>query len=232
MQDIAAFEISARSDTKVCGHDRGVFLSNNLGDFLRRPGKKPALLALALRIGTVGVGGGIERAAGRGHVSFDVLQNLAGRACKILPAGRLIPLEVDDREQRVVVEHFFKVWHEPFRIGRVAMKAPARMIIHAARRHFLKRRFGHLEIPRLAGAPVVAKQDPYRHAAGKLGSAPRAAVGLVVARAVEGGCFAEHLRGRQARPRNWLQHRGDARRDLLGPLGDLIGMFVVGPPQL
>src|SRR5947209_16703173 len=54
-------------------------------------------------------------------------------------------VQISDGELRLIVEHFFEVWHVPVTIDRVTVKSAADVIVHSARGHFAKREQGHFE---------------------------------------------------------------------------------------
>ena len=53
--------------------------------------------------------------------------------------------QIGDRELRLVVEHLFEMRHEPALVHRIAMKAAAELIVHAAVGHRAQRVERHVE---------------------------------------------------------------------------------------
>jgi hypothetical protein len=88
---------------------------------------------------TVGVFRGKEAAILRRHLSSHVIEDAAGDVFEFRFARDLESVEICDRELRLVVEHFFEMWHVPQGIDRVAMEATSEMIVNSARRHFAQR---------------------------------------------------------------------------------------------
>ena len=74
----------------------------------------------------------------RGHVARDVVENITRNRFHLRVVRDLKRVEIDDGELRLIVKHLFEVRHVPVAIDRVAMKAAAQMIVHAASRHFAK----------------------------------------------------------------------------------------------
>ena len=109
-------------------------------DFIRRPHEEPALNPFGVR-----VGGRVEAALRRGHLPEDVVQCLAGDAAVVQLPGDLERLDVRARQERVVVEHLLEVGHEPLRVGRVARKPAADLVVHAASGHGVQRLADHVQ---------------------------------------------------------------------------------------
>ena len=59
----------------------------------------------------------------------------------------------------VVVQHLFKMRHQPDRIDRVAVKPAAELIVDSAARHFVERVRDHFAAPvrRLSGGDIEAE---------------------------------------------------------------------------
>src|SRR5438067_2144641 len=60
-----------------------------------------------------------------GHLAEHILQHLAADASVVGVAGRLVRIEVDGSEKRIIVQHLLEVRHEPDIIDAVAMEAAA-----------------------------------------------------------------------------------------------------------
>src|SRR5438067_12301526 len=86
----------------------------------------------------VRVFGGEKSALCRGHVARDVVENIARNRFHLRVVRDLKRIEVSDGKLGLIVKHLFEVRHVPVAIDRVAMKAAAQMIVHAASRHFAK----------------------------------------------------------------------------------------------
>jgi hypothetical protein len=79
--------------------------------------------------------GGVESSGRTGELAGHVLENIARHPAKALVAGRLFRLEAVNRDLRLIVEHLLEMRHQPTFVHRVAMKAPADMIVDPAPCH-------------------------------------------------------------------------------------------------
>ncbi len=111
VQDVVAFEVAAGGDA-VMAHEARRVGAQPLAQLGLRPDEELPLLALG-----VGVGGRIETALRRGHLAQHVVQGLAQHAGEVGAPGDLERLGVGHGQQRVVVQHLFKVGHQPARVG-------------------------------------------------------------------------------------------------------------------
>ncbi len=93
--------------------------------------------------------------------------------------GDLIGFNVDTREERIVVEHFFKMGDQPSGVRRVAREAAADMVIDPAGRHHIQGLGHHGQRVGIARSPMAAKQERETRGGGKLGRCSKAAMGLV-----------------------------------------------------
>ncbi len=72
------------------------------------------------------------------HLPHHVLERILRDVGKEPIGGQLIRLEAGQRDLRLVVQHLLEVRHAPVGVDRVAMKAAAHVIAHAAERHWLQ----------------------------------------------------------------------------------------------
>ena len=168
-QNIPPFKVTFLGDV-IRGHKSVRLRTQHGSDLVRRPDEKPALLPLA-----VGVLGGIK-AAGRtcgepfgfaqgrpgrtiGHLADDVIERLLRDGAFEWIAGHLPGVQVDAGQLGVVVEHFFKMGHEPMVVHRVAMEAAADLVVHAPIRHRIQGQGHHVQCPILTRDVVVAQQE-------------------------------------------------------------------------
>ena len=83
--------------------------------------------------------GGVEAAVRMPQIAQDV----ADRLVQHLPVDRrrcdLRGVQVDPREQRLVIEHLLEVRHEPDAVDGIAREAAAEVVVHPARRHGAER---------------------------------------------------------------------------------------------
>src|ERR687894_310048 len=89
MENVSAFEVSHLSDAE-------------------EPAEKVAFFSFA-----VGVLSRVETAFRVSHFSQHVIQGLFGDAAVQLSLGELVSMEVEAGPPRLVVEHLFKVGHQP-----------------------------------------------------------------------------------------------------------------------
>src|ERR1044072_7104359 len=89
-------------------------------------------------------------------------------------------MEVEAREQGVVVEHLLEVRNQPARVGRVTMKATAELIVDAALSHLATGMADNVECLLITG-PIVSVQEKLKtHRRWKLGRAAKTAVSRIV----------------------------------------------------
>ena len=157
----ASLELSRRLDAVQLGDDRSVRAEHRL-ELGRRPGEEVALLHLAVRSGTVGIGRRIETTRWRGHLACDVVEGLAHDLGEVIATGHLPGLQIDDGEQCVVVEHLLEVGHQPARFGGIAMEAADQVIAHPARGHLLERQRCHRERALIAATAMDAQEQSHR----------------------------------------------------------------------
>jgi hypothetical protein len=89
-------------------------------------------------------------------------------------------LRVDAQQLALVVEHLLEVRDQPVRVGAVAVKAPAELIVDAPASHAVQRENDLLERPRRCAVDRLGQEDRLQvRGRRKLGRAPEAAVGAV-----------------------------------------------------
>lgn len=93
----------------------------------------------------------------------------------------LVGLCVGHGDERLVVEHLFKVRDKPLCIGGVPMKSESDMVVYAAPAHGLQSLLHHLQGELLAASLPVAQQEEQIMGCGKLGGSAEAAVLGVIA---------------------------------------------------
>ena len=94
--------------------------------------------------------------------------------------SELVVVQVQPRQQRIVVKHFLKVRHQPFGIRRIAMKPATELIVDAAPGHLRTSVANNLERLLLAGAMKDPQQEFQGHRGRKLGRAAKAAIDTIV----------------------------------------------------
>ena len=130
----------------------------------------------------VGVGGGEKGAVvGPEYVAHE-RQRCPRGGFKPGITGELPGINELRHEQRVVVEHLFKVRHEPAIVDAVAVHAAADLIEQPATDHPPHRQQPHLSAGRIAGSFAVPKERTHRRLRRKLRRRPHAAILFVEAR--------------------------------------------------
>ncbi len=112
-----------------------------------------------LRRDAVGVLGRIETAAAICHLAHDVLKRVRRHVQKEPVARHLRALDVREHELRLVVEHLLEMRHPPRRVDRIAMKAAADVVAHAAECHRAERPQHHVAGEGVSCPRVLAQQE-------------------------------------------------------------------------
>ena len=85
-------------------------------------------------------------------------------------------------EQRVVVEHFFKVGNQPAFIRRIPGKPSPDVVVHASGGHGIQRFTGHLKDVLRPGALVLPEEKGESGGRWKFGSLPEPAIDRIEVR--------------------------------------------------
>ncbi len=169
-----------------------------------------------------------------GQVPQDIVENVAHEpGVPLVPRG-LPGLQRVERNLRLVVEHLLEVRHEPVLVHRVAVEAPADVVMDAAPRHLPQGlgRHPHRQAARLAAHPFhggAAEQEGEVAGPWEFRRAAEAAAGRVEGLLEIPEAPAERLAGRgqrvrrgrggpRDRPRLQRGHGALALRHKLGPL--------------
>ncbi len=86
----------------------------------------------------------IKSSVRSGQIALHIVKNPARQPRIDFVSGRLLRLQIVERDLRLIVEHLFKMRHKPPLIDRVAMKPATHMIVQSALRHLLQRVRGQL----------------------------------------------------------------------------------------
>ncbi len=121
----------------------------------RRPDVVAALLALRVR-----VQGARQAPLGRAHLLRHPQARLPRRAGEGRVSREQVGLQVERRQERVVVEHLLEVGDEPLLVGAVAREAAGQVVPDPAPSHAVEGVRDHVEHHVLARAPVVAQHQP------------------------------------------------------------------------
>ena len=170
VEDVAALEVAVGSYAVVADERGGGTAQQALNLGLR-----PHVI-LSLDAFAVGVLRGVEAAVGMAEVAQQVVEGLLRDEPVAGIGGRLVCLEVERRQQGVVVEHLLEVGHEPEGVGGVAGEASAEVVVDAAGGHALERDFDHFPRALLARSGVVAEEEFEGHGLRELGGAAEPAV--------------------------------------------------------
>src|SRR6185437_10617250 len=130
MQDVGALEVTLGGDVEITLGDSAQLLTEHRSHFIGRPDEELALFALAIRVLSR-----VEAALGTGHLAQYVVENLARHRQELGLAERAAGVEIEPRQQRVVVEHLLEVWHQPSVVNTVAMESAAELVVDAALGH-------------------------------------------------------------------------------------------------
>ena len=101
-------EISFLGNVEVFAKEGPIFRAEDAQHFSLCPNVELALFAFA-----VGIFRRIKPAARIGHIADDVFERFFSDSPVKRILRLLIPVQVDPSKQRVVVEHLFKVRHQP-----------------------------------------------------------------------------------------------------------------------
>ncbi len=178
VQDALALEVPALAHIIERGKNHRIVVAQHLAQLGGRPDKEGALFAVrgirrGQRVGVLGR----EEAAGRvAHLADDIVERLFGDAAIEWVAAVLERLDIDARQQRVVVEHLLEVRHQPLLVDAIAVESAAELVVHAALGHGAQGLLQHAHALLVAGALGVAQQELEGHGLGKLGGAAKAAV--------------------------------------------------------
>ena len=126
-------------------------------DLVLTPDKEAPFLAFR-----IGVGCRIEAPRGVCHLAQDVVAGLPCHAGEVRAAGDLKRLGVGDDEQCVVVQHLFEMRYQPPCVGRVAMKATAKLIVETTSGHLFQREGRHVQRFGVCLSLVMAQKQARR----------------------------------------------------------------------
>ncbi len=146
VEDVAAVETALHVDAEELRREGAVVRSQRGENLIFAPEEERSLAP-----GAVGVGGRVEDTLGSGHVAQHMFQRLLRDAGVQRLARELEGEQVGAGELRLVVEHLLEMRHAPETVGRVAVKAAAHLVVHAAVRHGLQTPLGdgqRLGVPR------------------------------------------------------------------------------------
>ena len=153
VQDIVAFPVALGGDVVKALEQRGAVTEHGV-DLGLGPDVEFAFHVLA-----VGIEARIEAALRMGHLAVEP-SDCFGDALRIKRLARFLP---DQRQEAcqlgIVVEHLFEMRREPARIGRIARKAAAEMVVDAALRDRRQCARHSLAIRLAAGALPAAPQQ-------------------------------------------------------------------------
>ena len=141
MQDIFFFEVSLLADVVDAAKNFASLGAKDSIHFIGSPNEKFSFLALA-----VGILSRVEAALGMMHLAQQIARGFFNYRFKKRFAGDRVRVRINAEQLGIVIEHFFKMGHQPFRVHRIAMKAAAEMIIDAALGHFGERVNDHFQI--------------------------------------------------------------------------------------
>ena len=134
---------------------------------------------LALDAFGIGILGGEESAGGMTQLIEDVADRLV-ECLSVSGLSRELPcMEINTRQQGLVVEHLLEMGDEPATVGRVPGEATTEMVVDAAGRHGVKGEQRARKRRRITGPHRMAQQGVDRERLGEFGSVSESAVALV-----------------------------------------------------
>ena len=157
-------EIAALGHIPIAQRKLGLVGVQRGANFGGCPDVKRAFFAFA-----VGILGSVKTAVGTGHVAQNIGKGFFGDAAEKRVAGCLKYIQIQARQQRIIVQHFLEVWHQPIRIHRIAGETAAQLVVDAAVRHRSHGVFDLIERGLVAGAMPMAQHHFQHHRLGKLG---------------------------------------------------------------
>jgi hypothetical protein len=131
------------------------------------------------RRNTVGVFGRIEPAVRVRHLPHDIEQGVFRHFGVERVAGHLRALDQREHELRLVVEHLLEMRHAPAGVDRIAVKAAANVIAHAAERHGAQRPQHDVPRRRVGSPRVLAQEEQQLRGPRKFGRVAEAAVARI-----------------------------------------------------
>ncbi len=168
VEDVVIFPVPLLGDVIDVTERLCAFSTEHGGDFLERPD-----VELTFHPFAIGIFGRIEPSVSTGHAVEDVIHCFAGDPAEGRVTGGLQGFEIGRAQQRIIVEHFFEMWDEPFLVGRIAREAAAEVVVDTSPRHFLERVPHHVQGLVVAGSQVMTQQHPKIHGVGKLRARPK-----------------------------------------------------------
>ena len=112
------------------------FGTQYLAEFFIVISAKPTLFLFTRdRVERVGILRREKSAMSVSHFVKDVIQRFTSGTSKIILTIKLMSLKQRDRDQRLVVEHLFKMRNHPRFIDRVAVKSSVQLIIDSPTHH-------------------------------------------------------------------------------------------------
>src|SRR5215510_2436883 len=106
MKNVLVLEVPHIGDVVVAAEDFSSFIPQHLHDLIATPDKKLSFLPLGICVLSR-----IKSTARVQHLSLDISENLFYHLAKKWLPGCLIGLQVQTRQQRIIVEHLLKVRH-------------------------------------------------------------------------------------------------------------------------
>ena len=90
---------------------------------------------------------------------FHISENLPGHTFIQLPPCPAVRCQVSDGKQRIVIQHFFKMRHQPSVICRISGKSSANMVKYPSAVHLCQSRFRHIQcLPAVFPNAVLQKE--------------------------------------------------------------------------
>ena len=145
--DVLAFEVAMLGDVEDVAELLRKILSKNTLHFVDGPDIELAFFSFA-----IGIFGAVETTSVVRHVLEHVVTDLFRDNQVTLVAGRGERIHIGVQQQRVVVQHLFKVRHQPTGIDAVPSEPASQMVVDASIGHAVERLGGGFEQVRVAFA--------------------------------------------------------------------------------
>ena len=110
------------------------------------------------------------------HFPQNIIQRLLNNPPVQPPPGSQPGVQIQPRQQRIVIKHLLKMRHQPETIRRIPMKPAPNLIINAPAGHLLQCKLQHRKRPVIMPASVITQQNLQSHRLRKLRRRPHAPI--------------------------------------------------------
>ena len=142
--------------------------------------------------------------------------------------GDLVHIQIQWQELGIVIQHLFKVRHQPAIIDRIAMKSTSEMIVDTPASHLARGQLGHVEEVFIATGMPIAQEMFQIRGIGEFGLGAEATVHHVKVVRQRTGRIRENVGRQFAGARCQAREFFQTLANLLDTLRDFAGATVVG----